>query len=239
MADLTAYPIIFSAPMVKALLDGRKSQTRRPAWQECKTAKQALRSDVVTEAVRNPDGILEARNFIPSVWQKRHDKFHAGERPWLWVRETCSATETHDGLDAVRYNADQMWRPIADTREAAEQWMTLFHYRGERGALVPSIHMPKWASRLSLHVTDMRIERLQDISEKDALAEGVRRNGDMYSVELREGPRDQRSAVTTTSPIGTFATLWNSIHGFGAWAENPEVVVTVFKPHLQNIGSVT
>ena len=199
MADLTAYPIIFSAPMVKALLDGRKSQTRRMAW----------RHSTRTEGV--------GLHILPSVWQKRHDKFQAGERPWLWVKETWAVipnTGSHRWDSDHAYRADGAvhsgkWfynRP--DLLEQVERWTT-------------SIHMPKWASRLSLRVCDMRMERLQDISHIDAVAEGVGIFPQSMSAQKR------------------FTELWDSIHGPGAWAENPEVVVTEFEVHQQNIGSVT
>lgn len=219
MADITAYPIIFSAPMVCALLDGRKTQTRRLA--------------------KRP-GPASMGHWLPSPWRRRHDKFHAGERPWLWVRETCSAVEKHDGLDAVRYDADQVWRAIDNTQEAADQWLNLFHYRDVRGATVPSIHMPKWASRISLRVTDMRIERLQDISVDDAWAEGVeRKSKKVRQMWLYGASQGERSDIYRRAAKWEFQDLWDSIHGAGAWDANPEVVVTEFEVHQQNIGSVT
>ena len=217
MADLTAYPIIFSAPMVKALLDGRKSQTRRMAW----------RHSTRTEGV--------GLHILPSVWQKRHDKFRAGERPWLWCRETWSTWMIAPALPGIGgklsrdpddwlYGADKSsdW----DDMKHDQQRLRELSARREDGKcgnwiIRPSIHMPKWASRLSLRVTDMRMERLQDISHVDAVAEGVGIFPQSMSAQKR------------------FTELWNSIHGSGAWVDNPEVVVTVFEPHLQNIGSVT
>ena len=214
MADMTAYPIIFSAPMVLALLAGRKTQTRRLAWQECRDTKQALRDDAVTQLFRDADGFLTGRRFLPSIWQKRHDKFQDGERPWLWVKEA------HWGCDFA---------------ETGEQPIVVYEERHHGGFYdhpgnimvcankfghIPSIHMPKRASRLSLRVTDMQMEHIQSVTWNDAVAEGV---------EYERGYQDPREC---------FARLWDSIHGPGAWAKNPEVVATTFEIHRQNIGAV-
>jgi hypothetical protein len=183
MADITAYPIIFSAPMVRAILDGRKSQTRRLA-----TTTITISSGMGYQATRHP----------PSIWQKRHDKFQAGERPWLWVKETFVL-----GPDALNYRADGGRTSIYD------------------GDWKPSIHMPKWASRLSLRVTDMAIEHVQRITWICAAAEGV---------DYERGYQDPREC---------FGRLWDTIHGAGAWDANPEVVAISFETHKANIGSVT
>ncbi len=206
MADLTAYPIIFSAPMVKALLDGRKSQTRRMAW----------RHSTRTEGV--------GLHILPSVWQKRHDKFQAGERPWLWVRESV--------IIAPPGWTDSPVNPRGPHRQEvgyAESDGTIEAARDYGLKQTPSIHMPKWASRLSLRVTGMRMERLMDISADDARAEGHPQRPDLSD--------DQK--VHDEAAIDWFMDLWDSIHGRGKFTANPEIIVTTFDPHLQNIGSVT
>src|SRR5690606_14173331 len=129
---MTVRPIIFSAPMVRAILEGRKTQTRRPAW-------QAPRVFIQTDG-EPPEPIL-----VPTVWQKTEP----GDL--LWVRETW-AESAHGPV----YKADVLG---ADT----DGW-------GWR----PSIHMPRWASRITLEVTDVRLQRLQEISEEDARAEGAK-----------------------------------------------------------------
>jgi hypothetical protein len=126
-------PILFSAPMVRAILDGRKTQTRRviePAWWRCLDPEDA---EDLEEAIRQ-------------------GPYQTGTR--LWVRET--------------------WHTSADVLTASGP-KPIIHYRADADLPVrwcPSIHMPRWASRITLEVVSVRVERLQDISEEDAWAEG-------------------------------------------------------------------
>ncbi|KWA28502.1 tyrosine-type recombinase/integrase [Burkholderia multivorans] len=90
------------------------------------------------------------------------------------MRETCSADELDSGLDDVRYAADGAFHAIEDLSEAAGRWVELYGYRGQTGATVPAIHMPRWASRITREIAGVRAERLQSISEPDARAEGVK-----------------------------------------------------------------
>lgn len=210
------YPIIFSAPMVRALMDGRKTMTRRLAWREP--------SEEFLEYVSAVSGGIPSRiSGKPTIWQK----VKPGDQ--LWVRETCSAVETHDGFDGVRYEADQVWRVIDNTSEAADKWIDLFNYRNRRGATVPPIHMPRWASRLTLVVTATKMERLQEITPEDAEAEGVFRH--IAECSLDKVFRDQRGPQAITY----FRELWERLHGPGSWEANPEVVAISFKPHICNI----
>jgi hypothetical protein len=132
------------------------------------------------------------------------------------VRETCWAESTFDG-DGVRYPADHVWRIIENTQEASEAWCKLARYGGDAaldnetniGKRVPSIHMPRWASRITLRITDIGAQRLQDISEDDARAEGARQR--------------------PSSAKDSFQCIWNSINGPGAWDENPWVWVISFE----------
>lgn len=155
----------------------------------------------------------------------------------LWVRETSRAHELTDkeaeadtfgvierlglevppcGLDGVVYAADNAFREIENSREASERWMKMNAYRGMQGATVPAIHMPRWASRITLEVTGVRVERLQDISEADARAEGC----DAYLAE--ESPAIDQARMD-------YANLWESINGPGSWDLNPWVWVVGFK----------
>lgn len=203
-------PIIFSAPMIRALLEGRKSQTRRDL------------------TVRTRDG----KALPPST--------HYAPGDLLWVRETCSALESHGGLDCVRFDADQVWRPIENTPEAADRWLRMHHYGGKRGATVPSIHMPRWASRLTLEVTEVRVQRLQEMegqhpSESDAIAEGVNAihhgDGAYYYSAFRDEPHPKNWC----DPTDAFRELWNSLHGPKAWDANPWVAAIIFTTHHKNV----
>jgi len=138
----------------------------------------------------------------------------SGDR--LWVRETCRAEELCDGRDGVRYLADDAWLPIENIAQASDAWLTLYHYRTgtteKRGQTVPQIHMPRWAARLILTVTEVRVERLDQITEQDAIAEGM----------------------DCDEPVASFIMLWNNLNasrGF-PWSSNPFVCVVTFRPGL-------
>lgn len=195
-------PIIFSAPMVRALLDGRKTMTRR-------LASSPLRKCI------------------------------AGDR--LWVRETISGCPDADGFDGLKYAADSAWSSIpgAPSQEAMERFLTIFNYRGKRGAPVPAIHMPRWASRLTLVITHTKIERLQDISAVDAEAEGPPPCRQCHDVGwINSGPDGGWQCEEPgcgDADINQFARLWVSLHGKNAWADNPEVVALSFQVIDANI----
>lgn len=160
-------PILFSGPMVRAILEGRKTQTRRP----CR-------------------------------WGVARDAVAAGDR--LWVRETWAVAtgDVCDGNAAIRYRADGALEAVNDHRSDALPRMLSTSDRWR-----PSIHMPRWASRLTLPVVSVRAERLHDITEADAVAEGVR-------------DPDLRAAETARV---LFADLWNATYGPEAWDANPWV----------------
>lgn len=188
-------PIIFSAEMVRAILAGRKTQTRRIVKPLHMATVDAEQFPILALC---PYGSPGGR---------------------LWVKETCRAEAIDDeGLCGVRYVADGQFMPIANTREASDRWVQLYWYRGMEGATVPSIHMPRWASRITLEITDVRVERLQDISGMDAKREGV-------SVPAY-APED--GADLDYARRG-FRRLWEEIHGGGAWEKNPWVWVIEFK----------
>ncbi|WP_186181671.1 hypothetical protein [Burkholderia gladioli] len=179
-------PILFSAPMVRAILDGRKSQTRR-------VAKEFDGRD-------NLDAIL--RRF-PN--QKGCPYGEPGDR--LWVRETWAQPAPLDPGPTV-YRADYPGCvpagfeniPPAD----AIRWK-------------PSIHMPRALSRITLEITGVRVERLQDISVADALAEGVRVTyGEPFDAEHTIADRRR------------FELVWKEINGAGSWESNPWVWVIEF-----------
>ena len=192
-------PIIFRAEMVRAILAGRKTQMRRIV----KPLHMAT---------------VHAEQF-PILAMCPYGS--PGDR--LWVRETCRAEAIDDeGLLGVRYVADGRFMPIANTREASDRWVQLYWYRGMEGATVPPIHMPRWASRITLEITDVRVERLQDISEADAVAEGCK--------PIRpELVQDGLIVRLGRSAVEEFRLVWEEIHGGGSWEKNPWVWVIEFK----------
>lgn len=193
--------ILFSGPMVRALLDGRKTQTRRLAWgQVTRPEGDSYPADWRGTPSLN---IMER----PSKWLKMHRRFEAaGHRELLYVREAFAGI---NGPQRAAYKADG---------DNPDEWKW-----------TPSIHMPREHSRLTLEVTGTKLERLQDISEEDARAEGVE-----PKIDGKHG---------TTEPgfeyrVG-FALLWNSLHGPDAWERNDEVIALSFRVHRCNVDEVT
>lgn len=204
---MTDRPIIFSAPMIRALLAGTKTMTRRLAWRE----------------PRDPSTSRIADSYQrPSPWQK----VKAGDR--LWVRENWKACETCGG--STKMVAD----PVDDPLYCSECKLSL----GTKTR--PSIYMPRWASRITLEVTATKIERLQDIGWNDAIAEGLTRGDPMPEVPNSHGTI-WHDGVTdpldgwTRDPTAAFRSLWEAIHGEGAWAVNPELICLTFTVRKTNI----
>lgn len=220
-------PVIFSAPMVRALLDGRKTMTRRLAWRqypdpEVLIGKSAKGFDVVRD---EQDGsIIHVRKATP--WQK----VEPGDR--LWVRE--SFTRKGGKIYEWRYSADD--EPFPNYFIETDMKMAVGFVGWSRSVAresIPSIHMPRVFSRLTLVVTATKIERLQNMSHKDAIAEGVAefRSGEtMFGV-----PVDGGFEYPGMTPQESFMSLWSSLHGAESWNENPEVVALTFRVIRANI----
>jgi hypothetical protein len=202
-------PILLNGPMVRAILDGSKTQTRRVA----KEFNEMPNMDKLLARFPNQEGCPYGA---------------PGDR--LWVRETCRAECLAGGKCGVRYIADDtfaepnqnmtQWESWADE----EAWHRLHGYRGGNGLPVPSIHMPRWACRIVLEVVSVRVERLQCITATDAVAEGVnvpRCGCEACSMTSAICPADQ------SSHIESFAQLWDSI--YGTWDANPWVWVVEFR----------
>ena len=216
MPEIKERPILFSAPMVRAILEGRKTVTRRV----CKPQPSA--NAHTTCASGNPMG---------AWWETGKDIIHCpygkpGER--LWVRETWYC----DHFEVMR--GPYLKPDDLDIGEALDDGTLVYAadgltpYEQEQPTWKPSIHMPRWACRILLEITDVRVERLQDISEDQAQAEGVRlmRDGSDTWVS-REGPGNLVTPWPTAKEA--FSDLWNSINGPHAWAANPWVWAVSFK----------
>lgn len=239
MAD---HPILFSAPMIRALLAGRKTQTRRivsprnilffnPETGRLESSQRMI--EKAFEYARNlrilPAGgwnweaeAFGGNPFETSRWQAR-SHILAGDR--LWCRETWAVGTIYDGMKAAAINPDRRpnWCGI---RYAATDCRLGIKDR-------PSIHMPRWASRLTLTVTYVRLQRLQWITKRDALAEGVHfdQGFDGYTVEsgTHYHPDDPRQS---------YKSLWNAINGDEgpkSWDANPWVLAYSFDVRYSNI----
>lgn len=213
-------PIIFSAPMVRALLAGTKTQTRRLVGSkapEGSTSAGVFSSS--SEGVTNRWSWLSGDPRDCDTWEFLGDftlPFRPGDR--LWVREGWRTESDYyndlkptelSGEERVLFDADADWSQNKSV--------------GRRRA---SFHMPRWASRITLAVTDVRVERLQEISEADARAEGAsyHSGGDVNHSGWRHDWKDVHADARSS-----FRRLWNSIHGQGAWEANPWVVALTFK----------
>lgn len=194
-------PILFRGEMVRAILEGRKTQTRR-------VVKLRHGSPYCIVGERS-DGATWPMWFDPNQGPDYHPEVCPYGKPGdrLWVRETWGVVEGEDGASRwVAYAATP-----GQTRRAPED-------SALKRCWKPSIHMPRWACRLVLDVTDVRVERLQDISDADALAEGIStvafRPDDGFPVcdGYMAGSDDGKMLLQTT-PRAAFQSLWESIHG--------------------------
>lgn len=201
-------PILFSSPMVRALLDGTKTQTRRVMKPQPRRVDGGV-----------PFGDAPAwAHAMPGSAVMRCPYGKRGDR--LWVREAYRFLGVHDHVPPREVSSGPVWYEAQDD--------VPFH-PSEFGKLRPSMFMPRWASRITLEVTGVRVERLQDISEADAIAEGVDRFpglrlDDDAAAFNRIGPFDNDSF-----PIARYAVLWESINGPKSWDANPWVWAVEFK----------
>jgi hypothetical protein len=213
---MTDRPILFSTPMVRALLAGTKTQTRRilkhqpPELSRFAGFYSVPLSGAFQCKLQGEKNLLTQR--VP---------YSVGDR--LWVRETWQGLSFGDYLPTkscqceVRYAATD---PCADLDAEARG----YPWR-------PSIFMPRFASRLTLTVTDVRVERLQDISGSDAIAEGA----DITGEQTMTGPMVKVAPGTYLSPVAWYHRLWDSINGAGSWDANPWVVAYTFTVQNSNI----
>lgn len=223
-------PILFSAPMVRAILAGHKTQTRRlvKVGDTIEERDDGTRWPYFTTWTHGDDG---------SPWASC-PYGEPGNR--LWVRETWRYADwTEDGQPWIRYAADDARRLCERVTpewaaRVADIWAELSSAenvavdgRAADRKWRPSIFLPRWASRLTLAVTAVRVERLQEISEDDAQAEGV----DRYAAAC-DHPRfgcDEIGCLGVTHRA-SYAALWDDINGDrAAWASNPWVWVVEFK----------
>ena len=232
-------PIIFSGPMIRALLDGRKTMTRRVLKPQPNSGPNGEMVHLGGNSWGLSDGILsgEWNTYAPGdrLWCReaitRFDKGTCDQ--WVWYR-----AGNNFGGD---YMADHRWiKEHFPEQGENEEWRAAEGPAGGKPYNVPSIHMPRWASRLTLTVTAVKVERLQDISEEDAQAEGVERlksRRGYYSAQ--HGRAAVRFGVYHDYAKEAFEDLWTSIHGPGAWEANPWVAAITFTVERRNIDAPT
>lgn len=237
-------PIPFTGAMVRALLDGRKTQTRRVVkWRGLESGLNlSFNSLRVGRAV--DIWVLESPSRTSTEWRCAPTRCPYGTRgDHLWVRETfyCDNAFYPDGV-----GVSGLWREVDGKRVAvpveeqhAEMLAEDMYYRadgdpefeGAEGPTPwrPSIHMPRWVSRITLEITSVRVERLQDISEADAIDEGLEWNARLDPA----GPSKWRvytaEKTGTNCPVSSYQSLWESINGAESWDANPWVWVVAFK----------
>jgi hypothetical protein len=197
-------PVLFSGPMVKALLAGCKTQTRRtvkPRWLP------------VIEDSNRVNGypalsVLAGEIVCPYGEVGDH----------LWVRETWNAMPVgEDGEAGYPYSRIPRERPIGAC--------IVYAADGDDGPFRPSIHMPRWASRITLEIVSVRVERLQAISKEDAIAEGLESVGGGAAWQIRTPKMFSRCV----NPRDTYRDLWGAINGYESWDGNPWVWCISFK----------
>lgn len=233
MADL---PILFSAPMVRALIAGTKTQTRR------------ILSPEPTGHVWRYGWEKDSGATWSDEAGSHKLRFWAGDR--LYVREDWRTTNVLDDIPPRELKStesdDVPWTPIRFEADGATRD---FHPLCDPafGKHRQAMHMPKWASRITLIVEDVKVERLQDISEADAIAEGIepvydeRSPGKTFWKDYECYPDKTPHAhavVPFVLPSRSYCSLWEEINGHGSWIDNPWVVAYTFRRIMENIDQV-
>lgn len=224
-------PIIFSAPMITAIIAGRKTQTRR--------------------TLKPPPHLLSdtSLSYIGKDGKGHEVRIHTGDR--LWVKEAWRTQENFDELSPKEICAEfegEFGEPSIPTFYEADgkcdAHSIALWQQSQIGRLRSPLHMPKVASRITLVVTDVKIERLQDISEDDAIAEGVVQGKTSFEYDIGTVEQDWFRVPgvddpgTGISAADMYAQLWEHINGPVSWAANPWIVAVSFDVHLKNIAEM-
>lgn len=224
-------PILFSSAMVRAILSAQKTVTRRPIkgiqipsrsksdspdHQWIAVVQDHPRWGFAAFGATEEECAAELALYGGCPYGRKGDR--------LWVREAWAADAQMDSIaprdlsqgEPILYSADNAIRQTGCSM--------ITQGRGRS-----SIHMPRWASRILLEITDVRVERLQDISEDQARAEGIEYNETLDPADNREWRVYDREHTGTNDPISSFESLWSSINGPHAWNANPWVWIVEFK----------
>lgn len=219
-------PILFSGPMVRALLAGTKTQTRRickpqPIDVVGSRRRRMYRDEDFKKSWQTIPGCLEGDGFVDCPHGQPGDR--------MWVRENFAFAGLFDTwkpsqFDSVwsKHQKDEglLWYSADGDQPAGP---TIGERMNGRGRWRPSIHMPRWVSRITQEITGVRSERLQKISPSDAAAEGL----SFGSSRMDQWHVDGK--CSSGDSVHCYAKLWESINGPGSWAANPWVWVIEFK----------
>ncbi|MDF2419207.1 hypothetical protein GWP85_17080 [Acinetobacter beijerinckii] len=234
-------PILFNTAMVQAILKGSKTQTRRivkPQPEVCDDDRGGhwWPSNVVQSMVHVEKELQDYEGFWGGLIDDCNPFGAKGDR--LWVRETWHVEPDVEGWSMndnepctgwIGYKAGGSKKVTAPNFDAVQRCFP----KGEvdwdfvPNNWRPSIFMPRWACRLILEITNIRIERLNDISEVDAIAEGVEQVAYQHQ-KFWKGYKNKERAYRDTAKDG-FTSLWKEINGVDSWATNPWVWVIEFK----------
>ena len=211
--------ILFNGDMVRTILDGRKTMTRRVVSKNNSSGSSARLSELLLNSDKtyaDPWGYLHVPHIDGETIHRWYPKWEVGDR--LWVRETWTLWEDpDDGLDWVLYREGGKMRfpniqNLAMPNDPfADKWR-------------PSIHMPRWASRIILEITNVRVERLQEITEEDAVKEGA---GPEFEVDVATFCCGGK--IPASTHVLGFKHLWDSTTDKHPWSSNPLVWVIEFK----------
>ena len=213
-------PIRFNAPMVRALLNGSKTQTRR-------VVKPTPEADQVLGTITGSRGFvysIDQTPFVqyPAVRRIRWDCPYGQPGDLLWVRETWRGIVQVNGPHEPYQTGVARYVPDPEHCKKVEYAAT--YTASCKEAWLPSIHMPRWASRITLEVTAVRVERLHDITADDAMVEGIVRLADGGYAADKDG-RHYHAA----SARHAYASLWEPVNGPDSWDANPWVWVIEFR----------
>lgn len=237
-------PILFSGEMVRAILEGRKTQTRRIVKpQPIKFPPEVTNARWLDDGYTEPGFYAYGEGDKPAIGYWRKDCPHGQPGDRLWVRETWQPYwDDSDLYMAIRYKADGLFlKPKNLDEHQGHAFAGMFEGWAEdqiEGPWKPLLYMPRWASRILLEITDVRVERVQDIGEADAEAEGAQvvcgECGEPFCVEANAMGYCWRPDCKGSEDFSYehgFKFLWNSINekrGFG-YEANPWVWVVEFK----------
>ena len=228
---MTIRPILFSGPMVRALLDGRKTQTRRILKLRSGLEEKKFTGELVNYYGDHRLGMtFEGTTLVQPVG------FAPGDM--LYVRESWAAR-----LDEDHIKASKLARSNAFFWADGPGYCCNTGCAGAAGRVRAAMHLPRRMSRLTLEVTDVRVQRLHDISDADAKAEGIQEKEGFVVRDGKQVPghgyfSDEENCLEGT-PFWAFRRLWESINGKGAWDENPYVAAITFKVHRCNVDKIT